>query len=302
MPAKAAPLQQTLRDLLRSGGRSFSFEFSPPRDDAGEQALWQAIRRLEPLAPTFVSVTYGAGGSTRDRTTRITAAIAAETTLTPVAHLTCVSASVAELRHVIGAYADAGVATVLALRGDPPGDPGQPWSPHPEGLDHAIDLVRLLRSVSRFSVGVAAFPDRHPESADLDQDARVLAEKAEAGADFAITQFFFEADAYFRMVDRLAARGCDLPVIPGIMPVTNIRQIERFAQLSGAAMPGWLLDRLAAVADDPAGVRRVGVEVASELSRRLLDGGAPGLHFYTLNRSTATLEVFADLGVPAPRG
>jgi methylenetetrahydrofolate reductase (NADPH) len=298
---RTAPLKATLRELLDRGGRSYSFEFFPPKDDAAEAALWQAIRRLEPLAPTFVSVTYGAGGSTRDRTTRITGAIARETTLTPVAHLTCVGASEAELRQVVGAYADAGVGTVLALRGDPPSGPGAPWQRHPEGLDHAVDLVRLLRRVSSFSVGVAAFPDKHPESVDVDQDARVLADKAEAGADFAVTQFFFEADAYFRMVERVAALGVDLPIIPGIMPLTNVRQIERFAQLNGAALPPWLLQRLEPVADDPAAVRRVGVEVAGELCRRLLDGGAPGLHFYTLNRSTATLEVFADLGVAAPR-
>jgi methylenetetrahydrofolate reductase (NADPH) len=295
-----APLKVALRELLDRGGRSFSFEFFPPKDDAAEATLWQAIRRLESLAPTFVSVTYGAGGSTRDRTTRITGAIARDTTLTPVAHLTCVGASQAELRQVIGSYADAGVGTVLALRGDPPGGPGQPWTRRPDGLDHAVDLVRLLREVSSFSIGVAAFPDKHPESIDVDQDARVLVEKAETGADFAVTQFFFEADTYFRMVDRVAALGCDLPIIPGIMPLTNIRQIERFAQLGGTSLPDWLLARLEPVADDPVGVRRVGVEVASELSRRLLDGGAPGLHFYTLNRSTATLEVFADLGVTAP--
>jgi methylenetetrahydrofolate reductase (NADPH) len=298
---RGLPLSATLTRLLDGGGRSFSFEFFPPKDDAAEASLWQAIRRLEPLAPTFVSVTYGAGGSTRDRTTRITAAIARETTLTPVAHLTCVGASKGELRQVIGAYADAGVATVLALRGDPPGGPGQPWEPHPEGLDHAVDLVRLLREVTDFSIGVAAFPDKHPESHDADQDARVLAEKAAAGADFAVTQFFFEADAYFRLVDRVRALGCALPIIPGIMPLTNIRQIERFAQLNGATLPGWLLARLEPVAADPAAVRRVGIEVAGELSRRLLDGGAPGLHFYTLNRSTATMEVFADLGVTARR-
>lgn len=295
----AVPLKATLRDLLDRGKQSFSFEFFPPKDDVAEAALWQAIRRLESLAPTFVSVTYGAGGSTRDRTTRITGAIARETTLTPVAHLTCVGASQPQLRQVIGAYADAGVGTVLALRGDPPGGPGQPWVRHPDGLDHAVELVRLLREVSTFSVGVAAFPDKHPESTDQEQDARVLAEKARAGADFAVSQFFFEADAYFRMVDRVAALGADLPIIPGIMPLTNVRQIERFSQLNGARLPEWLLRRLEPVADDPAAVRRVGVEVASELSRRLLDGGAPGLHFYTLNRSTAALEVFADLGVVA---
>ncbi|HEY6794479.1 MAG TPA: methylenetetrahydrofolate reductase [NAD(P)H] [Kineosporiaceae bacterium] len=292
-------VESTVPARLASGERSFSFEFFPPKDDAGEAVLWQAIRRLESLAPTFVSVTYGAGGSTRDRTTRITAAIARETTLTPVAHLTCVGASRGELRQVVGGYADAGVRTVLALRGDPPGGPGAPWTAHPEGLDHAADLVRLVRGISRFTVGVAAFPDGHPESRGLDHDARVLAEKADAGAAFAITQFFFDPVAYFRLLDRLSALRCGLPVIPGIMPVTNIQQVERFAQLSGTPLPPAVVARLDAVRDDPDGVRRVGVEIATELSRSLLEGGAPGLHFYTLNRSTATLEVFAGLGVAA---
>jgi len=269
-------LESTVTAKLASGQRSFSFEFFPPRDDAGEAVLWEAIRRLESLNPAFVSVTYGAGGSTRDRTTRITAAIARETTLTPVAHLTCVGASRAELRQVIGGYADAGVRTVLALRGDPPGGLEARWTAHPEGLDHAVDLVRLVRGVSRFTVGVAAFPDGHPESASLDHDATVLAEKADAGAAFAITQFFFDPAVYFRLVERLAALGCTLPVIPGIMPVTNIKQVERFAQLSGTPLPSDVVRRLDAVRDDPDGVRRAGVEIATELSRTLLEGGAPG--------------------------
>jgi methylenetetrahydrofolate reductase (NADPH) len=284
-----------------AAGRSFSFEFFPPRDDAGEVVLWEAIRRLESFAPSFVSVTYGAGGSTRDRTTRITAAIAASTTLTPVAHLTCVSASRAELRRVVGAYAGAGVSTVLAIRGDPPGGPGAPWRPHPEGLNHAVDLVKLVRELGSFEVGVAAFPDVHPESPDLDHEAAILAAKADAGATFAITQFFFEPDGYFRLVDRLAALGCDMPVVPGIMPVTNLKQIARFPQLSGKPLPAGVLARLESAAGDPSSLRRAGVEIATELSARLLDGGAPGLHFYTLNRSTATLEVFADLGLAARR-
>ncbi|MFZ0160002.1 MAG: methylenetetrahydrofolate reductase [NAD(P)H] [Kineosporiaceae bacterium] len=286
----------TLAQRIASGTRSFSVEFFPPKDDAGEAQLWQAIRRLEPLAPSFVSVTYGAGGSTRDRTIRVTAAIAETTTLTPVAHLTCVGASRADLRQVIGAYAGAGVHTVMALRGDPPGGPGRVWTAHPEGLDHAEDLVRLVRSLGAFSVGVAAFPDGHPESPDLDHDARVLAAKADAGAEFAITQFFFDPAAYFRLRDRLDRLGCTLPVIPGIMPVTSLGQVRRFAELSGTPMPEAVLTRLDAARDDPAAVRRVGVEVATELSAALLDGGAPGLHFYTLNRSTATLEVFSALG------
>jgi methylenetetrahydrofolate reductase (NADPH) len=286
----------SLRSRL-DAGRSFSFEFFPPRDDAGEAVLWEAVRRLEPLAPSFVSVTYGAGGSTRERTTRITATIASDTTLTPVAHLTCVGASRAELRRIVGGYAAAGVGTVLALRGDPPGGPGAPWTAHPEGLDHAVDLVRLVRSLGTFEVGVAAFPDVHPESPGLDHDARVLAEKADAGATFAITQFFFDADGYFRLVDRLAALGCDLPILPGIMPVTNLRQIERFPQLSGKPLPAAVLRRLEAAAADPAALRRAGVEIATELCATLMDGGAPGLHFYTLNRSKATLEVFAALNM-----
>ena len=288
----------TVRELLSDGLRSWSFEFFPPKDDAGERQLWTAIRELEGLGPTFVSVTYGAGGSTRDRTIRVTEKIATDTTLTPTAHLTCVGSSRAELRQVVGGYADAGVRNVLALRGDPPGGPGTPWEQHPDGLRYAVELVELVKSLGDFCVGVAAFPDRHPESADLDADARVLADKAAAGADFAVTQFFFDPATYFRMVDRLAALGCSLPVIPGIMPVTNVAQIERFAQLSGAPFPADLAARLHAVADDPQAVRAVGVEVASELCEELIAGGAPGLHFYTLNRSTATREVYAalDLG------
>ena len=287
----------TVAERLARGERSFSFEFFPPKDDAGEQVLWRAIRRLEPLAPSFVSVTYGAGGSTRDRTTRVTRQIATETTLAPVAHLTCVGASRAELRQVVGGYADAGVHTVMALRGDPPTGPGTPWIAHPDGLDHAVELVRLVREVSGFGVGVAAFPDGHPESPDLAHDAKVLAAKAEAGADFAVTQFFFDAAAYVGLLDRLAALGCAIPVIPGILPVTNLNQLERFARLSGTPVPQPVVDRLDAVRDDPDAVRAVGVELATSLCRELLDAGAPGLHFYTLNRCTATLEVFDGLNL-----
>jgi methylenetetrahydrofolate reductase (NADPH) len=294
MPGGAA----TVRELLAEGHHSWSFEFFPPKDDAGERQLWQAIRELESLAPTFVSVTYGAGGSTRDRTIRVTERIATETTLTPTAHLTCVGSSRTELRQVVGGYAAAGVRNVLALRGDPPGGLGTPWEQHPDGLRYAVELVELVRSLGDFCVGVAAFPDRHPESADVDADARVLRDKALAGADFAVTQFFFDASAYFRLIDRLQKLGCALPVIPGIMPVTNVAQVKRFAELSGAPVPPDLAARLEAVRDDPAAVRAVGVEVARDLCQELLDGGAPGLHFYTLNRSTATREVYAalDLG------
>jgi len=282
---------------IASGRATFSFEFFPPKTDEGEQHLWRAIRELERLRPSFVSVTYGAGGSTRDRTVRITERIASETTLTPVAHLTCVGASLAELRTVIGQYVDAGVRTVLALRGDPPAGPGTPWIQHPDGLAHADELVRLLGSLGDLSIGVAAFPEGHPESVDLEQDARVLAGKQEAGARFAITQFFFEASHYFDLIERAERVGCTMPIIPGIMPLTDIRQVRRFAELSGADFPKDFAERVRAVADDADAVRTVGMEAASRLCQELLDGGAPGLHFYTLNRSTATREIYADLGL-----
>jgi methylenetetrahydrofolate reductase (NADPH) len=246
-----------------------------------------------------VSVTYGAGGSTRDRTVRITQRIAAETTLTPVAHLTCVSASVAELRNVIGQYADAGVRNVLALRGDPPAGLDAEWTPHADGLAHADELVRLVRSMGSFCVGVAAFPDKHPESPSLDHDAQVLVAKARAGAEFAVTQLFLDSAAYVALVQRVRALGCDLPIIPGIMPVTSLAQLRRFAQLSGVAVPQRVEQRLTGVGDDPAAVRAEGLAIATELCRDLLEAGAPGLHFYTLNRSTATLEIYEALGIDA---
>ena len=274
---------------------TYSFEFFPPKTDAGESALWRALRELEPLGPGFVSVTYGAGGSTRDRTVRVTRRIAEETTLTPMAHLTCVGSSRGELAAVLGQYADAGIHNVLALRGDPPGAPHASFEPHPDGLAYAAELVTLVRSLGSFEVGVAAFPEGHPDARDRDHDADVLVAKADAGADFAITQFFFRAEDYLGLVDRVRRRRCSLPIVPGIMPVTNVSQITRFAELSGAAFPLDLAVRLEAVADDAAAVRAIGVEVATELASRLLAEGAPGLHFYTLNRSTATREVHAAL-------
>jgi len=269
---------------------------SLPKDDVGEQTLWEAIRRLERIRPTFVSVTYGAGGSNRERTVRVTGRIARETTLTPMAHLTCVGSSVAQIRQVVGEYAGAGIRNVLALRGDPPGGPGTPWTPHPDGLNHADELVTLIRSLGSFTVGVAAFPDQHPESSSLDQDADVLVRKADAGAEFAVTQFVFDADSYVRLRDRVVARGRGLRIIPGLMPVTNFAQVRRMAELSGTPLPAAVVARFEAVAGDPDAIREVGVQIATELSLRLLAEGAPGLHFYTMTRSPATLEVYANLG------
>lgn len=283
--------------LLAQGGRSFSFELFPPKTDEGERTLWQTVRDLERLHPTFVSVTYGAGGSTRDRTVRITAEIAERTSMVPAAHLTCVGASREELRGVIAEYADAGITTILALRGDPPGGPTADWTPHPDGLQHADELVELIKSLGKFTVGVAAFPEGHPSSPDLDTDARVLAAKQDAGAEFAVTQFFFRSRDYADLLERANAHGVTMPIIPGLMPVTNVAQIARFAELSGAVFPPELAARFEVVKGDDDAVRKLGVEIAVEISNELLDMGAPGLHFYTLNRSTSTVQVYEALGL-----
>jgi methylenetetrahydrofolate reductase (NADPH) len=284
---RPAQLTRSIPGMLASTAPSVSFEFFPPKDDAGEALLWDAIRRLESVRPAFVSVTYGAGGSNQDRTVRVTERIALETTLTPLAHLTCVGASVAALRQVVGLYAASGVRNILALRGDPPGNPGGEWVAHPEGLNHATDLVELIRPLGSFTIGVAAFPDVHPSSPGLDHDVEVLVRKADAGASFAITQMVFDAEAYLRLRD--------LPISAGLMPVTNFKQVARMSQLMGTPLPPAVVSRLETVADDPAATREVGVQIATELAQRMLAEGAPGLHFITMNRSTATLDVHRNL-------
>jgi methylenetetrahydrofolate reductase (NADPH) len=288
---------RTVRECLASGGPSFSFEFMPPKTEEDDRQLWRAIRELEPLHPSFVSVTYGAGGSTRARTLEITERIASDTTLLPVAHLTAVNHSVAELRTIAGNLAAAGVLNVLALRGDPPGDPNGEWVKHPEGLEYAADLVRLLHHHGDFCVGVAAFPHKHPRSASLADDTERFIEKCRAGAEFAITQMFFDADDYLRLRDRVSAGGCEVPIIAGLLPVTNMGVIARSEQFSGAPFPQRLAARFAAVASDPKAVRSMGIYETSKLAERLLDEGVPGIHFYTFNRSKATREVWANLAL-----
>ncbi|AKU17130.1 methylenetetrahydrofolate reductase [Luteipulveratus mongoliensis] len=285
----------SIPQMLAHEGTAYSFEFFPPKDDASEAVLWESIRRIERIRPSFVSVTYGAGGSTRDRTVRITGRIARETTLVPMAHLTCVGSSVSELRQIIGEYAAAGISNVLALRGDPAGGLDAEWVAHPEGLDHADALVSLVRSLGRFTVGVAAFPDKHPESKTLEEDAEALVRKADAGAEFAITQMVTDVDAYLRLRDMVVARGRELPIVPGLMPVTRYGQLQRMTALNGQPLADEVTRRLEAVKDDVDAVRAEGIAIATEHAARLRDEGAPGIHFITMNRSTATLEVFDNL-------
>jgi methylenetetrahydrofolate reductase (NADPH) len=277
---------------LLAEGRTYSFEFFPPKTDEAERALEKALSELEPLRPSFVSVTYGAGGSTRDRTRDIVLHIERDTSMTAMAHLTCIAHTRAELSEIIEEYKAAGIENLLALAGDPPKDVDD----YVHDLEYAIDLIELIKEHDDFSIGVAAHPELHPRSPDRQSDRDHLARKL-AVADFGITQFFFEVDPYLRMIDELDALGCDTPVIPGVIPVTNAKQVKRFAELAGAEFPPALAERFAAVADNPAEVRRIGVEIATDLCRRLLDAGVPGLHFYTLNRSTATREIYANLGL-----
>jgi methylenetetrahydrofolate reductase (NADPH) len=286
-------------DLLRQDGRSFSFEFFPPKDEAGEEILWRSISELEPLRPTFVSVTYGAGGTTRDRTLAITARIAQETSMLPMAHLTCVGHTTEELGRILATLTESGVRNVLALRGDPPGGPGTDWVSTEGGVEYASDLVAFIREVSDLSVGVAAFPEGHRDAASLDDDVAILKAKHDAGAEFAVTEMVLRASDYRGLVERAQAVGVDFPIIPGIMPILNFTSMAKMVELSGREIPDEVMSRLEPLKDDPTAVRTEGIAIATELCDTLLEEGAPGLHFYTLNRSKATREIYGALSVHA---
>jgi methylenetetrahydrofolate reductase (NADPH) len=276
---------------------SFSVEFFPPKDGQGEARLWESLSELQQLELDFVSVTYGAGGSTRERTIRVTSEITARTNIPTVAHLTCVGASRAELSSILEQYQQSGIKQILALRGDPEGGPMAPWKKSPDGFDHADQLVELARE-KNFVVGVAAFPDGHPASAgDFDRDINVLLRKFELGASFATTQFFFNVERYFQLVAELERRGANAPVIAGILPITNINQLVRMAQLSGTEIPRPIVDRISKYSDDPNAVKRVGIEIAVELCSELLREKVPGLHFYTMNSASSTVAIIRALGL-----
>ena len=265
---------------------SFSVELFPPKDELGEARLWRALDEIARLNPDFVSVTYGAGGSSRERSIRVTSEITKRTGIETVAHLTCVGATREELMDVLKSYRSGGVKSILALRGDPPGGPRATWQKTMGGFDHSDQLVSLAREEG-FRVGVAAFPDGHPASVNFDDDIEVLLEKERRGASFATTQFFFESKKYARLVESLRARGSSLPVIAGILPITNLNQLKRMAELSGAPVPESIVKRIESAKD----VRETGVEIAIELSRELLEYGVAGLHFYTMNSAQSTLEI-----------
>jgi methylenetetrahydrofolate reductase (NADPH) len=299
----AVDIGRSVGELVAAGERSYSFEFFPPKDEAGAEQLWTAITELEPYRPTFVSVTYGAGGGTRDLTVAITERIARETSLVPVAHLTCVGHTVDELSAILDDLERGGVRHVMALRGDPPGGPGSPWTPTENGLTYASELVRLVKARlgASMRIGVAAFPEGHIDAVSLEQDARVLREKHDSGAEFAVTDMVLRASDYEGLLERAAAAGAgDLPIIPGIMPILGLRSMRRMVELSRRELPAEVVARLAPYEDDPAALRAEGIQIASELCQALLDAGAPGLHFYTLNRSRATREIWHNLRIEVP--
>lgn len=286
------------RELGRSPV-SVSFEFFPPKSEEMERSLWAAIERLAPLSPRFVSVTYGAGGSTRERTHATVERLVRETRLETAAHLTCVAASRAEIDAVVRAYAQAGVRHIVALRGDPVAGIGTHYEPHPHGYAHSSDLVAAIRRSGDFEVSVSAYPEKHPESASIAADIEVLKAKVDAGATRAITQFFFENDVYLRYLDKVRAAGISIPIVPGILPVTNFKQVASFAARTGASMPAWLARRFEGLDEDPETRKLIAAAVAAEQVTDLVDRGVDDIHFYTLNRADLVYAICHLLGLRA---
>ena len=286
-----------IRDRFGQERPLFSFEFFPPKDDRGVDALFETVANLKPLGPTFVSVTYGAGGSTREKTVAITRRIKREAGIEAMAHLTCVGHGRDEIGRLLEEYEEAGIENIMALRGDPPrGD--TEFVPHPEGFSHANELIAFIRQRKDFCIGGAGYPEVHPEAPSPEDDLLNLKRKIDAGADFIVTQLFFDERDYFEFVSRARSHGIVTPIVPGVMPVTNTAQIKRFTQMCGAAIPGPLLAKLEAVAGDAQAVVEVGIDHATRQCRALLEGGAPGIHFYTLNRSLSTRKILANLQKP----
>jgi methylenetetrahydrofolate reductase (NADPH) len=281
---------------LKEGNFSISFEFFPPKTPEGEEDLFQTIKSLRAINPSFVSVTYGAGGSTRDRTRRVVERIHKETDLTVMAHLTCIAHSRGELLQIIGEYREIGIENLLALRGDRPANMPD-FRPPEDGCTHADQLVRLIRENygDWFSIGVASYPEGHPESPNMEWEIKYFKKKVEAGADFSITQMFFDNSYYYEFVDLCQKADIDIPIIPGIMPITNFRQVQKFASMCGATIPQRLIERLEPYADSPEETLKIGVEFAIEQCLDLLENNVPGLHFYTLNKSKATLMVYEGI-------
>jgi methylenetetrahydrofolate reductase (NADPH) len=289
--------------LSRTGKRPIrvSFEFFPPKTEEMEATLWHAIERLAPIGPSFVSVTYGAGGSTRERTHATVARMLRETNLKPAAHLTCVAATRQEVDDVVRAYHDVGVRHIVALRGDPTGGIGSTYEPHPGGYETSTALVAGIRRIGDFEISVSAYPEKHPESASLNADIDVLKAKIDAGATRAITQFFFENTTYLRYLDRVRAAGIDIPIVPGIVPVEHFKQTAAFARKTGAHVPQWLADRFDGLDDDPATRRLIAAAVAAEQVLDLVDHGVEDFHFYTMNKPDLVFAICHLLGLrPQP--
>ncbi len=290
-----------LGPVARAGGRSdgvrVSFEFSPPKTPEAEESLWTCIRRLEPLNPSFVSVTYGAGGSTRERTHRTVKRMLDETTLKPAAHLTCVGASREEVDEVVRDYWESGIRHIVALRGDPPGSIGGAYVPHADGYANATELTRGIRAVAPFEVSVGLYPQVHPESPGIDHDIDVLKAKIDAGATRAITQFFFDIDTFLRFMERVRKAGVTIPISPGIMPVSNFKGLQRMADPCGIPLPAWLGNLFEGLDNDPETRRLIACSIAAETCARLAEEGFSDFHFYTLNRADLVYAICRVLGV-----